>query len=65
MQHCLIPAPKHILIDRDEHGNISTQLFKKQQKSEDLLNILGYDIKPETNAVQGLNTEAKLQLVEK
>ena len=42
LQHCLIPSPKHILIDRDEDGNITTELFKEQQKSEDLLKILGY-----------------------
>jgi len=43
LQHCLIPHPKHILIDKDEKGNIKTQLFKEQQKSEDLLSILGYE----------------------
>ena len=42
LQHCLIPAPKHILIQRDANGNISKQLFSEQQKSEDLLKILGY-----------------------
>lgn len=42
LQHCLIPSPKHILIDKDDDGNIKTQLFSKQQKSEDLLKILGY-----------------------
>ncbi|WP_179343606.1 arginine decarboxylase [Winogradskyella ursingii] len=43
LQHCLIPSPKHILIQRDEDGNISTKLFSEQQKSEDLLKILGYN----------------------
>ncbi|MBU2939130.1 arginine decarboxylase [Lacinutrix sp. C3R15] len=42
LQHCLIPSPKHILIDRDADGKISTKLFSEQQKSEDLLKILGY-----------------------
>jgi arginine decarboxylase len=42
LQHCLIPSPKYILIDRDADGNISTKLFSEQQKSEDLLKILGY-----------------------
>ena len=42
IQHCLIPAPKHVVIDKDSDGNIVTSLFKDQQKSEDLLNILGY-----------------------
>ena len=43
LQHCLIPSPKHILIQRDAEGTISTQLFSEQQKSEDLLKILGYN----------------------
>jgi len=44
LQHCLIPSPKHILIDRDEDGNLTKKLFSEQQKSEDLLKILGYDM---------------------
>ncbi|MGZ0016232.1 arginine decarboxylase [Yeosuana sp. AK3] len=43
LQHCLIPSPKHILIDKDEHGNLTNELFSEQQKSEDLLKILGYN----------------------
>jgi arginine decarboxylase len=42
IQHCLIPAPKHILIDKDENGNITTRVFKEQQTSEQMLGILGY-----------------------
>lgn len=42
LQHCLIPSPKHILIDRDKDGNITKTIFSEQQKSEDLLKILGY-----------------------
>ncbi|MBW2960985.1 arginine decarboxylase [Mesonia aestuariivivens] len=43
LQHCLIPSPKHILINKDKDGKITTKLFSEQQKSEDLLKILGYD----------------------
>ncbi|KJD31599.1 decarboxylase [Tamlana nanhaiensis] len=43
LQHCLIPSPKHLLIDRDAEGNLTTTLFSEQQKSEDLLKILGYN----------------------
>ncbi|MGM0580415.1 MAG: arginine decarboxylase [Bacteroidota bacterium] len=42
IQHCLIPAPKHVLIDKDEEGNITTKLFAEEQTSESMLNILGY-----------------------
>jgi len=42
IQHCLIPAPKHILIDKDEEGNLSYSLFANEQSAESMLNILGY-----------------------
>ncbi len=42
LQHCLIPQPKQILINKDENGNIVTSLFSEQQTSGDLFNILGY-----------------------
>ena len=43
LQHCLIPGPKHIIIDKDQTGNITTYVFREEQKSEDLLKILGYN----------------------
>ena len=46
IQHCLIPAPQHVLVDRDEDGNIITRLFAPQQGSEGMLDILGYTPKP-------------------
>jgi len=42
LQHCLIPTPKHILINRDDNGDLTTELFAPQQTSEQLLSILGY-----------------------
>jgi arginine decarboxylase len=48
LQHCLIPAPKHILIDKDENGTITTSLFAEQQTSDQLLSILGYNEKLES-----------------
>jgi arginine decarboxylase len=44
LQHCLIPQPKHILIDKDADGNLTYELFSPQQKAEDLLKILGYGV---------------------
>jgi arginine decarboxylase len=44
LQHCLIPAPKHILIDKDDNGNITTKLFRPQQTNTDFLDILGYEV---------------------
>lgn len=43
IQHCLIPSPKHILINRDENGEVVTELFAAQQTSEQFLKILGYE----------------------
>ncbi|WP_417360063.1 arginine decarboxylase [Galbibacter sp.] len=43
LQHCLIPSPKQVLIDRDDHGNVVTKLFSEQQTANDFLKILGYD----------------------
>jgi arginine decarboxylase len=42
IQHCLIPAPKHVIIDRDEDGEITTRLFAKEQSAKNMLKILGY-----------------------
>jgi arginine decarboxylase len=42
IQHCLIPAPKHVIIDRDANGKITTRLFSPEQDSESMLKILGY-----------------------
>ena len=42
IQHCLIPATKHVLIDRDKHGKITTRLFSGEQASEQMLEVLGY-----------------------
>jgi arginine decarboxylase len=42
IQHCLTPAPKHIIINRDEEGEIYTKLFAKEQSYKSMLKILGY-----------------------
>lgn len=42
IQHCLIPAPKHVIVDRDEDGEIYTKLFAKEQSFKSMLKILGY-----------------------
>ena len=42
IQHCLIPATKHVLIDRDENGKLSTRLFSDEQQSDQMLKVLGY-----------------------
>ncbi|MDL2320386.1 arginine decarboxylase [Alistipes sp. OttesenSCG-928-B03] len=43
IQHCLIPAPKHIIIDRDKSdGEYYTRLFAKEQSYRSMMRILGY-----------------------
>jgi arginine decarboxylase len=42
IQHCLIPAPKLVIIDKDEEGEYYTKLFAKEQSYKSMLKILGY-----------------------
>ncbi|GJM31884.1 MAG: arginine decarboxylase [Saprospiraceae bacterium] len=42
IKHCLIPAPKHIIIDKDKQGNLVDRLYSPEQSSEQMLKILGY-----------------------
>jgi len=42
IQHCLIPAPKHVIIDRDEEDKITTKLFAKEQSFKSMMKTLGY-----------------------
>ena len=43
LQHCLIPGPQLVLIDKNERGEIVTSLYKEQQKSHEFLTLLGYE----------------------
>nr|MBC7612369.1 arginine decarboxylase [Pseudopedobacter sp.] len=42
IQHCLIPAPKHIIINRNEDGALSYEIFAEEQNADSMLDILGY-----------------------
>lgn len=42
LKHCLIPGPKHIIIDKNKDGEFVSTVFKDEQKPEDFLSILGY-----------------------
>ena len=42
LQHCLIPTPKHVIIENDDEGNFTTRLFKEEQDPNEMLKILGY-----------------------
>ncbi len=42
IKHCLIPAPKHVLIFKDTKGNVVDRLYQEEQSPEEMLKILGY-----------------------
>ena len=42
IKHCLIPAPKHILIYKDGQGNLVDKLYKEEQSPAQMLSVLGY-----------------------
>ena len=42
IKHCLIPAPRYVIIDRDEKGNFIDILYRNEQTVEEMLHILGY-----------------------
>lgn len=42
IKHCLIPSPKHVILNKDESGNLTSKVFAEEQTSEDMLKILGY-----------------------
>jgi arginine decarboxylase len=42
IKHCLIPSPKHVIIDRDEKGNFVDYIYRNEQTVSDMFNILGY-----------------------
>lgn len=42
IKHCLIPSPKHIVIDRDSAGNPIHYVYQDEQTVDDTLQILGF-----------------------
>lgn len=42
IQHCLIPAPQHVVVDRASDGALDYHLFAAEQNSESMLKVLGY-----------------------
>lgn len=43
IKHCLIPSPKHVIIDRDEKGNITDYVYREEQSADEMFKILGYN----------------------
>jgi arginine decarboxylase len=42
IKHCLIPSPKHVIVERDRNGKLVDWLYAKEQTSQSMLKILGY-----------------------
>lgn len=42
IQHCLVPSPKHIIIDLDEEGNFITKVTREEQSPDTMMKLLGY-----------------------
>lgn len=42
VKHCLIPSPKHVLINENADGEMEYTLYSAEQKSEQMLKLLGY-----------------------
>jgi len=42
INHCLLPDPKWLIIDRDENGNLVERVFSEEQTADPMLRILGY-----------------------
>ena len=42
-KHCLLPSPKHVVLDIEEDGTVKHELFAEEQSAENMLNILGYE----------------------
>jgi len=43
IQHCLIPTPKHILVNKNEKGEFTYEVFSGTQTAESMMKILGYE----------------------
>ncbi len=43
IKHCLIPSPRHIIIDNDDDGNLLEYELNNYQTADDMLRLLGYD----------------------
>jgi arginine decarboxylase len=42
IKHCLIPAPKHVILDRDADGTLLDWEFAPEQNGDSMMRILGY-----------------------
>ena len=63
INHCLIPSPKHLLLDRTEDGELTCRVLAQQQPASEVLRLLGYTqtAQPLTTTLQPSQPAAKSQ----
>ena len=61
VHHCLIPGPRHVLLDRDEEGRLQARVFSEEQTAGEVLDLLGYD--REGDAPDLLESEASQKAI--
>lgn len=42
IKHCMIPSPKHVVVEFDKNGKLIDWLYAKEQSYQSMLKILGY-----------------------
>ncbi len=42
IKHCMIPSPKHVVVEKDKNGKMVDWLYAKEQTYQSMLKILGY-----------------------
>ena len=42
IKHCMIPSPKHVVVERNKNGELEDWLYAKEQTAQSMLKILGY-----------------------
>ena len=43
IKHCLIPSPKHVIVERHESGNFVDYVYRNEQSVDEMMKILGYN----------------------
>jgi arginine decarboxylase len=51
LQHCLIPNPKHIIVDRDKNGELTYKVFSEEQPASAMMRLLGYPSSAEKKSI--------------
>ncbi|MCX6209590.1 MAG: arginine decarboxylase [Bacteroidetes bacterium] len=42
IKHCLIPSPKHVIVEKDKNGKLIDWVYAREQTAASMLKILGY-----------------------